>query len=489
MRLFDGVGALTLALVVGLAAPPAVAQEAATADAAESPPEADPAEAKEVSVAPTAEDDDIAQRLTGILQATDWFESPEIQVEEGVAFLSGLADSEDHRAWAERLAGRTEDVVAVVNQMDVATPSMLDFSPATVQLESMLRSFIQATPVFLVAALLLMLTWWAAGVAARIGRTVAQRRVENVLLRGMVGRFASVPVLLLGAYLALRVAGLTRLAATVLGGTGLLGIVVGFAFRDIAENYLASILISMRRPFEIGDLVTIGDHKGFVQTVTSRGTQIMTLEGNHVQIPNSLVYKSVIENQTANPNVRLSFTVGIDYSDSAASAQQAVLQTLREHDAVLADPEPLVLVDQLAASTVNLTIYFWVDASRYSHVKVRSAVLRLVKRRLQQGGFTLPDESREMIFPQGVPVRLVQDESGGDRPALSAPVEAKSAAAVQPAADPTDEGEPELEATEAEGNLTSEKHEIQQQAAGARPMSEGENLLEAKTTESNAANP
>ncbi|WP_197527672.1 mechanosensitive ion channel family protein [Posidoniimonas polymericola] len=474
---------LLVSVVVG-AAPLAVAQEDASsppADAAEAKPKSDPAETKEVSVAPTAEDDDIAERLTGILRATDWFESPEIRVEEGVAFLSGVADSEEHRAWAERLAGRTEDVVAVVNQMGVVTPSMLDFSPATSQLDGMVRSFIQATPTFLVAALLLLLTWWAAGIAARIGKHVAQSRVENVLLRGMVGRFAAVPVLLLGAYMALHVAGLTRLAATVLGGTGLLGIVVGFAFRDIAENYLASILISMRRPFEIGDLVTIGDHKGFVQTVTSRGTQIMTLEGNHVQIPNSLVYKSVIENQTANPNVRLSFTVGIDYSDSAAAAQQAVLQTLRDHDAVLADPEPLVLVDALAASTVNLAIYFWVDASHYSHIKVRSAVMRLVKRRLQQGGFTLPDESREMIFPQGVPVRLIQEEGGPGRPA-SATTESNAAAADQ-AAEPADEGEPELEATEAEGNLVSEKHEIQQQAAGARPLSDGENLIDSQPEE------
>ncbi|WP_197531268.1 mechanosensitive ion channel domain-containing protein [Posidoniimonas corsicana] len=470
-----------LRLLVSLLTVVLLAAAARAQDAADPPPAEPEASAeqtspqpKDVTVEPRAEDEQIAERLQGILEATGWFRAPVVRVQEGVAFLEGATETDQRSEWAQRLAGRTEDVVAVVNNIEVDTPSLFDFSAANSQLEQMLRGVIQAAPTFLVAVAVLLLTWLAAKVAGVVGRAVANRRVENELLRGMAARFAAVPVLLLGAYLALRVAGLTRLAATVLGGTGLLGIVIGIAFRDIAENYLASILISMRRPFEVGDLVTINEHQGFVQTVTSRGTQIMTLDGNHVQIPNSLVYKSVIENASANPNVRLGFVVGIDYSDSAPAAQDAVLKTLRDHDAVLKDPEPLVLVNELAASTVNLSIYFWVDASKYSHIKVRSAIMRLVKRRLQRDGFTLPDEAREMIFPQGVPVRMI----GADAAAGAPPREpARDEPRDQPAA-LAEADEPEPESTEAEGNLTSEKQEIEQQAAGARKLSDAANLIE-----------
>ena len=236
------------------------------------------------------------------------------------------------------------------------------------------------------------------------------------------------PVALLGIYLALRISNLTNLAATVLGGTGLIGLVVGIAFRDIAENFLASVLISVKCPFSMGDLIQVEGHKGLVRGVSTRGTTLMTLEGNHVQIPNSVVYKSVIQNFTANPNIRLDFLVGVDYGDSIAEAQQTILETVRGHQAVLAQPEPLVLVQELASSTVNLQILFWINGETHSLLKVRSAVIRQVKRSLDESGFTLPDESREVIFPKGVPVRMLDHsapprgggsagEGGASRPA------------------------------------------------------------------------
>src|SRR5690606_4198699 len=127
------------------------------------------------------------------------------------------------------------------------------------------------------------------------------------------------------------VAGLTSIALTVLGGTGLLGIILGIAFQDITENFLASIFLSVQTPFESGDLVDIDGTMGFVQRLTTRATILMTLEGNHVQIPNSTVYKSKINNYTSNPNRRADFAVGIGYEDSIARAQEIALRILEEH--------------------------------------------------------------------------------------------------------------------------------------------------------------
>ena len=160
------------------------------------------------------------------------------------------------------------------------------------------------------------------------------------------------PVFLFGLYLVLRISGLTRLAMTVVGGTGVLAIVIGFAFRDIAENFLASVFISIQRPFGRGDLIEVAGYKGYVQSVNTRSTLLMTLEGNHVQIPNSTIFKDTITNFTANPNARFDFSVGIGYDDSITTAQSVALAVMRDHPAIINDPEPLVLVESLGAATV-----------------------------------------------------------------------------------------------------------------------------------------
>ena len=166
---------------------------------------------------------------------------------------------------------------------------------------------------------------------------------------------------LCGAYLILRVSGLTQLALTVVGGTGLIGLVVGIAFRDITENFLASIFLSIQGPFETGDLIEVSNVTGYVQQLNMRTTILATLDGNLAQIPNASVYKSNLSNFTTNANRREDFVVGIGYDDAINEAQEIALQVLADHPAVLMIPEPLVLVDSLGKSTVDLRVYFWLN--------------------------------------------------------------------------------------------------------------------------------
>lgn len=416
-----------------------------------------------VDVQPVAKDEQIGARLKKILVATEWFIDPQVRVEEGVVFLTGKAKTLGDKEWASKLAGNTQDVVAVANRMTVSQPSPWDFTPAWEEIDKLRHNSIQVLPVLLVAVALLIIFWFVAKLIAKVSRRIASRRTTNVLLQEVVAKAAAIPMLLLGIYLALRISGLTRLAATVLGGTGLLGIILGIAFRDIAENFLASILLSIQRPFRTGDLIIVEGRTGFVQSVTTRGTTIMTLDGDHVQIPNSTIYKSVIENITANPNQRQTFAVGVDYEDLLEEAQAVILEVLQQHIAVLVKPEPLVLVDELAASTVNLRIYFWLDISKHDGLKVRSSLIRLVKNALAKNGFTLPDESREVIFPKGVPVRMLEINEPKSSKPKPLPTHVRN--------------QPEEISTQSEGSLTSEAGVIEQQAKNARQPERGENLL------------
>jgi small conductance mechanosensitive channel len=420
-----------------------------------------------VDVIPVARDEEIRQRLQSVLVATDWFTGPEVRVEQGVVFLEGRVASAELKKWAGDLARNTQDVVAVANRMEVAERPMWDWDPARRGLMALWRDFLRSLPLFLLGLLILALSVGTGLLAARRTRAVLRGRVQARLLRNVVAGGIGVLVFLVGTYIVLRVSGLTELALTVVGGTGLVGLAVGIAFRDITENFLASIFLSMQRPFETGDLVEVAGVTGYVQQLNVRTTILMAMDGNLVQIPNASVYKSNLRNFTTNSNRRDHFDIGIGYDDTINEAQGIALQVLTAHPAVLNEPEPLVLVDGLGKATVNLRVYFWINGRKHSWLKVRSSLIRLVKRAFQKHGISMPDEAREVVFPQGIPITMTGGKAAGTP-------DARTAEHLQ--GDGPSEAL-EVVSTKAEGGLQSEAHVLDEQARQAQPLREEENLL------------
>ncbi len=419
--------------------------------------------AEQIKVRPIADDQAINTRLTSILKATGWFSDIAVKVEEGVVFLDGRTESTDNRLWAGALAGKVMDVVAVVNRIEVVQSSPWNMYPAINEVSLLWESVLQGLPRFGLGLVVLVIAVLFAKLTAHGLRKVLDARL-NLLLADVAARVISILAFLLGFYLALQVAGLSGLSATVLGGTGIAGLVAGIAFRDLLENYLASILISIRNPFRIGDLVEISENIGVVERVTTRGTVLMNPDGNHVQIPNAIVYKSIIRNYTANPNRREMFEVGIGFENNASHAQELALQVLNDHPAVLREPESLVLVDRLGSATVSLVIYFWYDGSSYNGLKVKSSLIRLVKQSFEKEHISMPDEAREIIFPDGVPVHMSTSSTDG-------PVTEPAKKESRPIA-----GKEQI-TTEAEGSLESEELQLRDQARMSRNPEQGESLL------------
>ncbi|MGB5251389.1 MAG: BON domain-containing protein, partial [Sedimenticolaceae bacterium] len=201
-----------------------------------------------VDVKPVAHDEEIRKRLQRVLDATDWFNDPQVRVEEGVVFLNGKVESDELKKWAGDLAHNTQDVVAVANRLQVAQQSVWDFRQAWSGVMLLWRDFILALPFLVLALLILALTVGSALMTTRGIRALLRTRIRTKLLQNVIARAAGGFVVLCGVYLILRVSGLTQLALTLVGGTGLIGLIVGIAFRDITENFLASIFLSMQPP-------------------------------------------------------------------------------------------------------------------------------------------------------------------------------------------------------------------------------------------------
>lgn len=452
---------LLLLLLAGQAGIPTPAVAQGGAQATPTPAgDGTPLEAPErVEIERTARDEEIRDRLQSILVATGWFTNPDVQVRDGVVFLQGQTRAEEYQRWAGDLARNTQDVAAVVNQIELTTPSVWDFQPALTGLREMWFSLVKSIPLVGFSLLILLVAWVVARLSVGAARVFLSRRLSSPLLRNVAATTIGMVVFLAGLYVVFQVAGLTSVALTVMGGTGLIGLILGIAFRNITENFLASIFLSIQRPFHTGDQVEIAGILGFVQSLTTRVTVLMTPDGNHVQIPNATVYKSNIYNYTSNPNRRIDFGIGIGYEDSITASQKVAMKVLAEHPAVLKDPEPWVLVDNLGSATVNLRIYFWIDGTQHSWLKVKSSVIRLVKRAYQAADISMPDDAREMLFPKGVSVRLIEPGSARAEPARAA-------------------HDPASVSTDAEAGLSSEARKIQEQASQSRKPEEGENLLE-----------
>jgi small-conductance mechanosensitive channel len=214
----------------------------------------------------------------------------------------------------------------------------------------------------------------------------------------------------LGLLAALELMDATALVGAVLGTAGVMGLALGFAFKETLENYLAGILMSLRQPFAPRDHLVIDGHEGVVIAMTSRATILMTLDGNHLRLPNAMVFRSVMLNYTRNPSRRFEFDVGVGVGEDLVLAQSIGVDTLRMLDGVLVKPPARAYISTLGDSNVQLRFHAWVDQRSHDFLMVRSEAIRTVKLALERAGMDMPE-----------PIYRVQLTEPGGAPAAAAP--------------------------------------------------------------------
>lgn len=230
-----------------------------------------------------------------------------------------------------------------------------------------------------------------------LSRWVGRRKIlfskfgHNRFARDLSRQAVQLVIFLFGVLVALEILDATALVGAVLGTAGVFGLAVGFAFRDLVENYISSVLLSLRRPFAPNDHVRIGNLEGKVVRLTSRATILMTLDGNHLRIPNAQVFKGVILNFSRNPNRRFDFGVGVGVSEDLNEARELGLNALKRMPGVLDDPPPMALIEELGDSNVLIRFYGWVDQREVSYSKVKGESIRRVKTELEDAGMDLPE--------------------------------------------------------------------------------------------------
>jgi small conductance mechanosensitive channel len=189
--------------------------------------------------------------------------------------------------------------------------------------------------------------------------------------------------------------GLDSFTNKILAGAGLLTFVVGFALKDIAENFLAGIILAFKSPFRMDDLIEINGIIGFVKDISIRETMLKTPDGKDVFMPNAIILKSPLLNYTLDGFLRYEFIIGIAYENSPTEAIHLILDTVNNMPDVLdGHRRPIIMIDEFATNAINLKVRFWVDTFKSTrsavHLIIRSEVMNKVVTVLLAHGFKLP---------------------------------------------------------------------------------------------------
>ncbi|MGB3135215.1 MAG: mechanosensitive ion channel family protein [Nodosilinea sp.] len=298
----------------------------------------------------------------------------------------GLPLEELAQQWAERL-----NEVLVQPSLAVDVLQRLDGTARQLADDTFLL-----LPSLLGALLLLVVTWLIALGVRRVGVLWAEQTEGDRNTEILIGRLCYGGVWVLGSVVALGVLGLNF--GTLLGTLGLTSVAIGFSLKDVLSNYISGVILLAARPFSIDDQVVIGDYEGTVVQIQLRATTMRTYDGRLVYIPNQQVFQSSVVNNTDSPVRRSDVVVGIDYDADISTARQVIIEALKQIKEVEPEPPPLILVQELAASTVNLVVRFWVNSRRQSFLQVTSAAAQVIKEQLQSAGVEMPTEIYTLTF-------------------------------------------------------------------------------------------
>jgi len=341
--------------------------------------------------APDSLDTALAAQLRGIYQEVEAFQDIEVRVRRRVVHLSGTVLQPQQATEAAGLARSMDAVVYVSNEISAQADLVDRVSPVLTRLENYGMALVDFLPVGLIALLVVLVT---TAFARWIGRWEVPGRMRiSPMAWGLVRRAVQFGVALVGLLITFDLLGVTSIVGALLGTAGVAGLAIGFAFRDIIENYLAGVLLSVRQPFRVNDVVSMADHQGRVVRLTAREVVLLTFDGNHVRLPNGTVFKSVIVNYTQNAQRLFSFDVGVGVNEDLADAQRVGVETLDAMKGVLAEPPPFARVEGLGDSTVTIRLHGWVDQEGADYFKVQSEAIRLAKQAFDEAGIEMPEPS------------------------------------------------------------------------------------------------
>jgi len=249
------------------------------------------------------------------------------------------------------------------------------------------------TPKLLMALFIIFVTWFLARLLRRLTDRKLKKQMQDPLLAEFLATMARAIILIFGFLLAFRILGFSGITASILAGAGITAFVIGFALRDIGENFLAGILMAFKRPFRVGDFVESGPIRGRVVALNIRDTQLKTTDGKDVYIPNAIIIKNPLINYTIDGYLRFDFVVKLRAGTDYNKALEIIKESVYKAEGIIKKRRhPSVNISGLSPDKVDVTVSFWIDTFTVKETsdKILSNVILSVQQALEQFQQTNP---------------------------------------------------------------------------------------------------
>jgi small-conductance mechanosensitive channel len=256
---------------------------------------------------------------------------------------------------------------------------------------SMLPNFILALLAFFVFALL-------AKYSVKLLMKILTRTIDNPALNNIIGKTVHITIIVIGTFVALSVLNLEKTVTSLLAGVGIIGLALGFAFQDIAANFISGILMAARRPFKVGDVIETLNHEGVVHRINIRTTELTSFQGQQIIIPNKEVFQNALINDSYNGKKRIDLGVGVSYGDDLEKVRKITLEAVKSIPRRTEDDITLVY-EEFGDSSINFTIRIWVEfKNQFGFKDSQSEAIIAIKKAFDENDITIPFPIRTLDF-------------------------------------------------------------------------------------------
>jgi len=271
------------------------------------------------------------------------------------------------------------------------------------------NDFIAHTPYIIFAILILLITGLVSMIVNSLLGNTLGRSSMRASLKELIQRMVRIVVWIMGILLAAMVVfpGLTP--AKALGGLGLASVAIGFAFKEIFENFFAGILLLWKYPFEKGDFIECEDILGRVENISVRMTELRRPDGELVVVPNSFLFKNPVYVLTHEKSRRVTIMTGVAYSEDARAALPIIQKAVEGCELIVKDKNVEVFLNGFGSSSMDIEVAWWSDPTPLGERKSRSEVVGAIKQALDDAGIEIPFPYRTLTFNEPLPVRSMDD--------------------------------------------------------------------------------
>jgi small conductance mechanosensitive channel len=280
-------------------------------------------------------------------------------------------------------------------QVQVAEP----IQTVVQKLEGWLDAFINLIPNMAVTLLLLVIFLLLARYGSKLFTKLFSKASDNEALEHLFSTIIYVAILSIGLFIMLGVLGLNKAVTSLLAGIGVIGLALGFAFQDIAANFVSGIILAFRRPFKIGEIIEVKDVMGKVTRTGLRDTAIETFQGQEVYIPNKDFLQHAFYNFSVLEKRRIDLSVGVSYADDLEKVEDVVLSAIKNLEGVIDKDMIIFDYSEFDSSSINFNIRFWIEfPGEPGYLAMRSTAIKVIKSAFDEQDITIPFPIRTLDF-------------------------------------------------------------------------------------------